>query len=216
MRSTPRTCPSMRRTGSRATCRGGARAAEPASQLSRRAPFPESVSQPARDGLVFRPRVQGSETPSAAGAKELPERLLVLGGDAVGLEIAQAYTRVSSTVTVVEGEERLIPRRSADELTARQTEESTTAQVRRSGLRSVAGNEVWGAWRASALRFLSCQNRSPDATRGNGCRSRGLDARRSLAGVGPYRARVDDRNQSSPLAHAPVSLAHDRLSTCAH
>jgi pyruvate/2-oxoglutarate dehydrogenase complex dihydrolipoamide dehydrogenase (E3) component len=46
----------------------------------------------------------------ATGAKTLPARLLVLGGGAVGLEIAQAYTRMGSTVTVVEGEERLLPR----------------------------------------------------------------------------------------------------------
>jgi pyruvate/2-oxoglutarate dehydrogenase complex dihydrolipoamide dehydrogenase (E3) component len=46
----------------------------------------------------------------ATGAKELPGRLLILGGGAVGLEIAQAYTRLGSTVTVVEGEERLLPR----------------------------------------------------------------------------------------------------------
>jgi dihydrolipoamide dehydrogenase len=48
---------------------------------------------------------------SATAAKEIPHRLLVLGGGAVGVELAQAFSRLGAAeVTVVEGLPRLLPR----------------------------------------------------------------------------------------------------------
>jgi pyruvate/2-oxoglutarate dehydrogenase complex dihydrolipoamide dehydrogenase (E3) component len=48
---------------------------------------------------------------TATAAKEVPARLLVLGGGAVGLELAQAFRRLGSVeVTVVEGGPRLLAR----------------------------------------------------------------------------------------------------------
>jgi pyruvate/2-oxoglutarate dehydrogenase complex dihydrolipoamide dehydrogenase (E3) component len=48
---------------------------------------------------------------AATGAKEVPRRLLVLGGGAVGAEMAQAFKRLGSeTVVVFEGAERLLAR----------------------------------------------------------------------------------------------------------
>src|SRR5829696_488910 len=53
--------------------------------------------------------VQPWDNRGATGAKEVPRRLLVLGGGAVGLEMAQAFRRLGSEeVTVVEGGERLL------------------------------------------------------------------------------------------------------------
>jgi pyruvate/2-oxoglutarate dehydrogenase complex dihydrolipoamide dehydrogenase (E3) component len=47
----------------------------------------------------------------ATAAKEVPRRLLVLGGGAIGVELAQAFRRLGSAeVTVVEGGDRLLPR----------------------------------------------------------------------------------------------------------
>jgi pyruvate/2-oxoglutarate dehydrogenase complex dihydrolipoamide dehydrogenase (E3) component len=47
----------------------------------------------------------------ATAAKEIPGRLLVLGGGAVGVEMAQAFRRLGAgEVTVVEGAERLLAR----------------------------------------------------------------------------------------------------------
>jgi pyruvate/2-oxoglutarate dehydrogenase complex dihydrolipoamide dehydrogenase (E3) component len=48
---------------------------------------------------------------AATAAKEVPDRLLVLGGGAVGLELAQAFSRLGAAeVTVVEAGPALLPR----------------------------------------------------------------------------------------------------------
>ncbi|HKH88649.1 MAG TPA: NAD(P)/FAD-dependent oxidoreductase [Acidimicrobiales bacterium] len=45
----------------------------------------------------------------AIKTEEVPESLLVLGGGAIGLELAQVFARFGSRVTVVEGLDRLVP-----------------------------------------------------------------------------------------------------------
>jgi pyruvate/2-oxoglutarate dehydrogenase complex dihydrolipoamide dehydrogenase (E3) component len=45
----------------------------------------------------------------AIAAKEAPGSLVVLGGGAIGLELAQAFARFGSAVTVVEGADRVLP-----------------------------------------------------------------------------------------------------------
>ena len=47
---------------------------------------------------------------SATGAKHVPARLLVLGGGAIGAEMAQAFARLGSAVCVIEGGPRLLAR----------------------------------------------------------------------------------------------------------
>jgi pyruvate/2-oxoglutarate dehydrogenase complex dihydrolipoamide dehydrogenase (E3) component len=44
------------------------------------------------------------------GLKEVPERMLVLGGGPVGVEMAQAVTRMGASVALVEGADRVLPR----------------------------------------------------------------------------------------------------------
>src|SRR5262249_60837209 len=46
----------------------------------------------------------------ATTARTIPRRLLVLGGGVVGVEMTQAYATLGSLVTVIEAEERLLPR----------------------------------------------------------------------------------------------------------
>jgi dihydrolipoamide dehydrogenase len=67
-----------------------------------------SASVPPIPGLAD---VGAWDNRDATAAKEVPERLIALGGGAVGLELAQAFRRLGSReVTVVEASERLLPR----------------------------------------------------------------------------------------------------------
>ena len=49
----------------------------------------------------------------ATGMREVPRRLLVLGGGPVGVELAQAAARMGASVAIVEGGERLLAREPA-------------------------------------------------------------------------------------------------------
>lgn len=68
----------------------------------------------------FIPPIPGLEgTPywtstEALAATELPESLVVLGGAAVGLELAQLYARLGTRVTVLEAMDRLVPQEDED------------------------------------------------------------------------------------------------------
>jgi pyruvate/2-oxoglutarate dehydrogenase complex dihydrolipoamide dehydrogenase (E3) component len=46
----------------------------------------------------------------ATTAKQIPDRMVIMGGGVVGVEMAQAYQTLGTQVALVEGERRLIPR----------------------------------------------------------------------------------------------------------
>ncbi|WP_338702563.1 NAD(P)/FAD-dependent oxidoreductase [Streptomyces sp. Q6] len=76
----------------------------------------------------------------AMAAKELPASMLVLGGGAIGVELAQVFARFSCAVTVVEGQDRLLSQEEpeAGELAERALREDgvtvlTAARVRQVG-----------------------------------------------------------------------------------
>lgn len=48
------------------------------------------------------------------GLTERPERLLIVGGGAIGCELAQAFARLGSATTLVEGAERILAREDRD------------------------------------------------------------------------------------------------------
>ncbi|WP_133150783.1 FAD-dependent oxidoreductase, partial [Frankia canadensis] len=64
---------------------------------------------------------------TATGARTVPRRLVVLGGGAVGVELAQAFRRLGSeTVTLVEGSPRLLARE--EEFAGEQVREAFEAE----------------------------------------------------------------------------------------
>jgi pyruvate/2-oxoglutarate dehydrogenase complex dihydrolipoamide dehydrogenase (E3) component len=84
-----------------------------------------------------------SETPywtnrEAIEAKMLPDSLLVLGGGAVGLELAQVYARFGVGVTVVEALDRLLPAEEPESSTLVQSALEADGITVRTGTRATA------------------------------------------------------------------------------
>jgi pyruvate/2-oxoglutarate dehydrogenase complex dihydrolipoamide dehydrogenase (E3) component len=73
------------------------------------------------------------------GLTELPGRLVVLGGGSIGCELGQAFARLGSQVTIVEGAPRVLPREDAD------ASAIVADALRRDGVRLVVGRPVVGA-----------------------------------------------------------------------
>jgi pyruvate/2-oxoglutarate dehydrogenase complex dihydrolipoamide dehydrogenase (E3) component/uncharacterized membrane protein YdjX (TVP38/TMEM64 family) len=70
--------------------------------------------------------------------RELPKRLLVLGGGPIGCELAQCFARFGSAVTVVSRPDRLLPKEDAEvgaHLVSRFRAEGMTVALRHSALR---------------------------------------------------------------------------------
>jgi pyruvate/2-oxoglutarate dehydrogenase complex dihydrolipoamide dehydrogenase (E3) component len=70
-----------------------------------------SGSDPVKPPIPGLDEVEGVWTNrEATGVKELPRRLLILGGGPVGVEMAQALSRMGVSVALIEGQEHLLPR----------------------------------------------------------------------------------------------------------
>ncbi|WP_290653030.1 dihydrolipoyl dehydrogenase [Aquisalimonas sp.] len=101
--------------------------------------------------------------------RRLPERLVVMGGGPIGLELAQAFARLGSKVTVVEMAERILPREDAEV-----TEELERA-LRREGIDLLTATAVEAVRTVGELKRLEC--------RGNGGEQQ-LEAEQILVAAG--------------------------------
>ncbi len=72
-------------------------------------------------------------TREATGMREVPRRLLVLGGGSAGVELAQVVRRLGGEVVLVEGADRLLPREPA------QLGQALGDALRRDGIELVLG-----------------------------------------------------------------------------
>jgi pyruvate/2-oxoglutarate dehydrogenase complex dihydrolipoamide dehydrogenase (E3) component len=70
--------------------------------------------------------------------RSAPRRLVVLGGGAIGCELAQAFARLGSTVVLVEAEARLLPREEPEASHVVTTASPRTASRSRPGRPSIA------------------------------------------------------------------------------
>ena len=109
---------------------------------------------PPIDGLA---EVMAWTNREATAATRVPDRLLVLGGGAVGVELAQGFARLGSTVTLVEGGPRLVGREEP-----------------------FAGEEVLAAFEAEDITVL-LEARGGAASRSNGVVTLTLENGRELA-----------------------------------
>src|SRR3989304_4812161 len=76
------------------------------------------------------------DSTSALDLRELPQSLIVLGGNAVGLELAQTYARAGTYVSVLEVLPRILPFEDEDMSAA------LTGYLEDEGLRIVPGIEA--------------------------------------------------------------------------
>ncbi|KAF0807862.1 mercuric reductase [Alcanivorax sp. S71-1-4] len=86
----------------------------------------------------------------------LPARLLVMGGGAVGVELAQAFARLGSAVTVIETAPRLLPREDQD------VSEAVATALRADGVTVMTGYRVLRVEQQGGARRLHCGAASPD------------------------------------------------------
>jgi pyruvate/2-oxoglutarate dehydrogenase complex dihydrolipoamide dehydrogenase (E3) component len=145
---------------------------------------------PPIDGLA---EVMAWTNREATEATRVPERLLVLGGGAVGVELAQGFARLGSTVTLVEGGPRLVGREEP-----------------------FAGEEVLAAFAAEDITVL-LEARAAAASRSNGVVTvtledgRELTANELLVGVGRRPNTADIGLESVGLEPSGVVEVDDSL-----
>jgi len=92
-----------------------------------------SVSVPAIDGLENVPYFTNS---TFFDLEEQPESVVIIGGGYIGLEIAQAYNRFGTKVTIVEMQNWLLPAEAKD------ISDELTKQVRKEGIEIRTGASV--------------------------------------------------------------------------
>ena len=157
---------------------------------------------------------------SITSAKELPRRLLVLGGGAIGAEMAQAFRRLGcEEVTVIEGGPRLLGREepfAGDEVRAAFEAEGITvilgvslARVRRDGTDAPVVATLADGRELEADELLVAVGRRP-ATAALGLDTVGLepgrfvevdDQLRAVGVSGGWLYAVGDCNGRAPLTH---------------
>ena len=83
--------------------------------------------------------------------RELPKRLLVLGGGVIGCELAQAFQRLGSEVTLVERNPRIMPKEDED------VSALVSERFQREGMQVVTGVQARAFRREAHKKILRCE-----------------------------------------------------------
>ena len=92
------------------------------------------------------------------GLRELPGKLVVLGGGPIGAELAQCFARFGSEVTIVEMAPRLLPREDADAAA------EVAARFRAEGVRVATGHRAVRVETGAAGQSLVCEHDGREVT----------------------------------------------------
>jgi pyruvate/2-oxoglutarate dehydrogenase complex dihydrolipoamide dehydrogenase (E3) component len=84
--------------------------------------------------------------------ESLPRRLLVLGGGAIGCELAQAFQRLGSQVTLIERNERVLPRED------KEVSELVQKRFESEGMRLVLSAGTMRFSRQDGAKVVECEN----------------------------------------------------------
>lgn len=147
---------------------------------------------PPVDGLIDTPFWTNRD---AVAAKEPPASLIVLGGGAVGCEIAQVFARFGSTVTIVEAADRLLPLEESEAgalLADVLTQEGLTVHT------GVAASRVSHDGRSFTVSTASGHLQADELLVATGRRADLSDLGLDTVGIDPSRTwlRVDDRQRA--------------------
>ena len=148
------------------------------------------------------PPIQGLEAAlyltneTAFDLAELPRRLIVIGGGAVGLELGQAFRRLGSEVAIIEGD-RLLPHddpEAVEVVLARLSSEGVNVRVGATAMRVTGTNgdvrvELADGDAVAGTHLLIAAGRSASVE--------GLNLEAAGVEVGPNGVRVDDRRRTT-------------------
>ncbi|MGH3032711.1 MAG: dihydrolipoyl dehydrogenase family protein [Gaiellaceae bacterium] len=183
--------------------RGTARVAEPGLIRVGERELPYDDLMVSTGSLPAAPPVEGLEglrhwsSREGTSASEVPESLLIVGGGAVGCELAQFYRRIGSRVTLVQNGKHLLPRvdpEAADILADALREEGVELRLDAKATRVTADGgfqlELEGGETLGAERLLVATGRRPNVE-GLGLEELGVTVERQ--GI-----RVDERLSAGP------------------
>lgn len=85
--------------------------------------------------------------------RELPRRLLVVGGGPIGCELAQAFSNLGSEVTQVDMAERIMPREDAE------VSELVMEQFSRQGIRLLTGHRLLKFGSTDAVSYMEAEHK---------------------------------------------------------
>src|SRR5262249_14093395 len=83
--------------------------------------------------------------------QKLPEKLAVVGGGPVGVEMAQAFARLGSQVTLIQGPERILPREEPE------VSEAIAQALARDGVRIEVGMRMRRVSRRGAKKLVEAR-----------------------------------------------------------